>query len=327
MTPTSPSASAPASESARLRGRYAPSPSGRLHLGNVRTALLAWLQARAAGGVFVLRVEDLDPQRSKPEHERSQLDDLRWLGLDWDEGPDVGGAHGPYRQSERHAWYQSALERLDTYPCTCTRKELRDSSVAPHGAEPIYAGTCRAAPSHPDRPASLRWRVPAGEVCFGDRVLGRRCQDVAREVGDFVLRRGDGAWAYQLAVVVDDAAMAITHVTRGADLLDSTARQILLQRALGLPEPIHAHVPLLLGLRGEKLSKRDGAPDLGQLRERGVDPRLVVAALARSCGLLEPGVELRVEAHELIDGFDLSRLASEPGPLERVAFESLADST
>jgi glutamyl-tRNA synthetase len=293
-----------------VRGRYAPSPSGRLHLGNARTALLAWLQVRAAGGSFVMRVEDLDPQRSKPEHERAQLDDLRWLGLDWDEGPDVGGPHGPYRQSERFELYRDALARLDTYPCTCTRKELRETSLAPHGAEPIYPGTCRVGPSHPGRPESLRWRVPEGEVGFDDLVLGPHGQDVAREVGDFVLRRGDGAWAYQLAVVVDDAAMAITHVTRGADLLDSTARQILLERTLALPVPVHAHVPLIVGPDGEKLSKRHGAPDLGELRERGVDPRRVVAILAQSCDLL-PGdldPDVRVSPRELLAGFDITRL-------------------
>jgi glutamyl-tRNA synthetase len=308
-----------------VRGRYAPSPSGRLHLGNARTALLAWLQVRAAGGSFVLRVEDLDPQRSKPEHERSQLDDLRWLGLDWDEGPDVGGPHRPYRQSERGDAYRDALARLDVYACICTRKELRETSLAPHGAEPIYPGTCRDRPADPERSASLRWRVPAGEVGFDDLVLGPRCQDVAREVGDFVLRRGDGAWAYQLAVVVDDAAMAITHVTRGADLLDSTARQILLQRALGLPVPVHAHVPLIVGPDGEKLSKRHGAMDLGQLRERGIDPRLVVAILARSCDLLpaELDPDTRLEPRELLAGFDLARLPRHPGVLDRWALTNL----
>jgi glutamyl-tRNA synthetase len=302
-------------------GRYAPSPSGRLHLGNARTALLAWLSARAAGGRFVLRVEDLDPQRSKPEHERRQLTDLRWLGLDWDEGPDVGGAHGPYRQSERADSYAAALAELDTYPCTCTRKELRETASAPHGLEPIYPGTCRGGTKHQDkaeRPASLRWRVPSGEVCFEDRILGLQCQDVATQVGDFVLRRGDGAWAYQLAVVVDDAAMQVTEVLRGADLLDSTARQILLAQALGLPVPSHAHAPLVVGPDGEKLSKRHGAPDLSELRERGVDPRLVVAVLARSAGLIGPEVE-RVRAAELIAGFDLAAVGRAPAVLEPIA--------
>jgi glutamyl-tRNA synthetase len=318
-------------------GRYAPSPTGRLHLGNARTALLAWLQVRQAGGRFVMRVEDLDPQRSKPEHEQRQLEDLRWLGLDWDEGPDVGGPHGPYRQSERSEHYEAALARLDTYPCTCTRKELRetlsrgastpgrfaaftqsppdDAPSAPHGAEPVYPGTCASGPSHPDRPASQRWRVPSGEVCFVDRVLGRQCQDVREEVGDFVLRRADGAWAYQLAVVVDDAAMQVTEVLRGADLWDSTARQILLQRTLGLPTPGYAHVPLVVGPDGEKLNKRHGAPDLSALREAKIDPRLVVAALARSAGLLEAAVE-RVTPTELIPSFDMTRIPRDPGVLD-----------
>ncbi|MFO7563373.1 MAG: tRNA glutamyl-Q(34) synthetase GluQRS [Enhygromyxa sp.] len=314
-------------------GRYAPSPTGRLHLGNARTALLAWLQVRHAGGRFVLRVEDLDPQRSKPEHERRQLEDLRWLGLDWDEGPDLGGPHGPYRQSERSELYRSALARLEVYPCTCTRRELReavsrasppaptvqpchpgDVASAPHGAQPVYPGTCAAGPSHPERPASLRWRVPSGEVCFVDRILGRRCQEVREEVGDFVLRRADGAWAYQLAVVVDDAAMQITEVLRGADLWESTPRQILLQRTLGYPTPSYAHAPLVVGPDGEKLNKRHGAPDLSALREGGVDPRLVIAALARSAGLIDATIE-RITATELIAGFDLARVPREPGVL------------
>jgi glutamyl-tRNA synthetase len=319
-------------------GRYAPSPTGRLHLGNARTALLAWLSARSGGGRFVMRVEDLDPQRSKPELEQRQLDDLRWLGLDWDEGPDVGGPHGPYRQSERSELYEAALARLEVYPCTCTRRELRelvlgrprqhrsssderhhpgppgDAVSAPHGAEPIYPGTCAGGPSHPGRPASQRWRVPAGEVCFDDRVLGRRCQDVRDEVGDFVLRRADGAWAYQLAVVVDDAAMQVSEVVRGADLWESTPRQILLQRTLGYATPSFTHVPLVVGADGEKLNKRHGAPDLSALREQQVDPRLVVAALARSAGLLPDEVE-RVSAAELLASFDVAKIPREPGVL------------
>ncbi|WP_106394443.1 tRNA glutamyl-Q(34) synthetase GluQRS [Enhygromyxa salina] len=302
-------------------GRYAPSPTGRLHLGNARTGLLAWLSARAAGGRFVMRVEDLDPQRSKRAHEQRQLDDLRWLGLDWDEGPDVGGPHGPYRQSERGEHYEEALARLDTFACTCTRRELReareahDAVSAPHGAEPVYPGTCRDGPTHPERPAARRWRVPAGEVWFDDRIAGRRRQNVAREVGDFVLRRADRAWAYQLAVVVDDAAMGVTEIVRGADLLDSSPRQILLQRSLGLPTPTYAHVPLIVGPDGGKLNKRHGAPDLSALREAGVDPRRVVAALARSAGLLGDE-DAWVHPRELIRAFDPARIAREPSTLE-----------
>jgi glutamyl-tRNA synthetase len=298
-----------------LVGRYAPSPTGRLHLGNARTALLAWLQVRSAGGRLVMRVEDLDPQRSKPEHERRQLEDLRWLGLDWDEGPDVGGPHGPYRQSERGELYEAAFAQLEVYPCTCTRKELREAATAPHGAEPIYPGTCVAGPSHPERPAALRWRTPAAEVCVDDWVLGRRCQDVRAEVGDIVLRRADGAWAYQLAVVVDDAAMQVTEVLRGADLWESTPRQILLQRTLGLATPGYAHVPLVVGPDGEKLNKRHGAPDLSALREAGVDPRRVIAALARSARLIGDEVE-RVAAGELVASFDLAVIPREPGVLD-----------
>jgi glutamyl-tRNA synthetase len=290
-----------------LIGRYAPTPSGRLHLGNARTALLAWLWARALGGRFVLRVEDLDPQRSRAEHEREQLEDLRWLGLDWDEGPDVGGPHGPYRQSERGGIYEEALARLEVFECTCSRRELREATFAPHGREPVYPGTCREGPAHPERPRAVRWRVPAGIVGFDDAIQGEQREDVAVEAGEFVLRRSDGAWAYQLAVVVDDAAMGVTHVLRGADLLHSTARQVLLQRTLGLATPQYAHAPLVLGADGEKLGKRHGARELAELRLGGVDPQRVVAALARSVGLVEASV-VRVEARALVGGFDVSRV-------------------
>lgn len=296
-------------------GRYAPTPSGRLHLGNARTALLAWLWARSLRGRFVLRVEDLDPQRSRTDFERDQLADLRWLGLDWDEGPDVGGPHGPYRQSERGALYEAALARLDTFACTCSRKELREATLAPHGREPVYPGTCRHGPTHPERPRAVRWRVPPGVVEVEDAIQGPLREDVAVEAGEFVLRRSDGAWAYQLAVVVDDAAMGITHVLRGADLLHSTARQVLLQRALGLPTPRHAHVPLVLGPDGDKLSKRHGAPELTELRRGGADPERAVAALARSVGLLPAGVD-RVPARALVPDFDVSRLPAKDTVLD-----------
>jgi glutamyl-tRNA synthetase len=293
-----------------VRGRYAPSPTGRLHLGNARTALLAWLDARSRGGAFVLRIEDVDFTRARPEFEARILADLRWLGLDWDEGPDVGGPHGPYRQSERGELYEAALARLGTYPCTCTRRELRALPVTSMTGEPLYPGTCRNGQSHPGRPAAIRWRVPAGALDVVDRLAGPLVQDVAREVGDFILRRGDGAWAYQLAVVVDDAAMAISDVVRGADLLDSTPRQIHLLRTLGHPAPRFAHVPLILGADGAKLSKRDGAPDLSALREAGVSPARVVAALARTVGLVGPDVR-EVTARELVAGFALERVTSD----------------
>src|SRR5690606_20472011 len=278
-----------------------------MHLGNARTALLAWLHVRAAGGAFVLRIEDLDDGRARDDYERFILDDLRWLGLDWDEGPDVGGPFGPYRQSENGARYAEACARLETYRCGCSRREIRAATFAPHGMEPNYPGTCRTREVPPERPAARRWIVPPGKIQVVDAIVGEITQDVATEVGDFVLQRSDGAWAYQLAVVVDDAAMGITHVVRGVDLLDSTPRQVLLQRTLGLPTPCYAHVPLLQGRDGEKLSKRHGAPDLGALRDAGVDPQRVVAALARSVGLLPEGVA-RVRPRALVGDFALAAL-------------------
>lgn len=273
---------------------------------------------RALGGRFVMRIEDLDPGRCRPHFEALLLEDLRWLGLDWDEGPDVGGAFGPYRQSEREAAYAAALARLDTYPCTCSRRELRESTAAPHGAEPVYPGTCRVRPIHRGRPSALRWRVPPVDVHVHDDVVGELHQHMTRDVGDVILRRNDGAWAYQLAVVVDDAAMRITHVLRGADLIESTPRQVCLQRVLGLPTPRHAHVPLVLGPDGEKLSKRHGAPDLGELRAAGVAPERVVAVLARSIGMV-PAETRSIAAGELVPRFDLGRLERVPVPLELAA--------
>ena len=304
---------------ATVRGRFAPSPTGALHLGNARTALLAWLQVRAAGGTFVLRVEDLDTGRVRPGKMEQQLADLRWLGLDWDEGPDVGGPYAPYQQSERRARYAAALERLAAagrvYACACSRRDIALASSAPHGISddgPRYPGGCRGlspaalAAKSGDGPTALRFGVEPGEVCFDDLIAGRQCYEPAAESGDFVVRRKDGVAAYQLAVVVDDAAMQITHVLRGADLLPSTARQLLLYEALGLPAPVWAHVPLLLGPDGERLSKRHGAVSLAEYRERGVRPEVLVGWLAASCGLAEAGEALRPA--ELVERFCLERL-------------------
>lgn len=294
-----------------VRGRYAPSPTGRLHLGNARTALLAWLHIRALRGTFVMRIEDLDEGRSRAAFAQGMLEDLRWLGIDWDEGPDVGGPWAPYRQSERDMGYRAALGRLATYPCACTRRELRAASLAPHGAEPVYPGTCRGRVFPAERPLARRFWVPPGEVTFTDACAGPQTQDVAQAVGDFIVQRSDGGWAYQLAVVVDDAAMRITHVVRGMDLLDSTPRQILLQRALDLPTPVYAHVPLVYGPDGEKLSKRHGAPDLAALRSENVDPRRVVGALAHSVGLVRDPAA-RVSPAELVADFELAALRPVP---------------
>lgn len=294
-------------------------------MGNARTALLAWLHARAAGGAFVMRVEDLDVGRVRPGIMETQLDELRWLGLDWDEGPDVGGGHAPYIQSRRTEAYDAALRALAArevlFACSCSRKDIAAAASAPHAGEegPRYPGICRARLVDPAEPSlmehgrsqvALRMRVEPGEVCFDDLLQGRCCFNPAEETGDFVVRRKDGAAAYQLAVVVDDAAMEITHVVRGGDLLSSTARQLLLFRALGLPEPRFLHVPLMLGEDGERLAKRHGSVSLGELRARGIPAERVVGWLAATCGLAEEA-EI-VSASELVPRFAVERLSREP---------------
>jgi glutamyl-tRNA synthetase len=312
--------------SARVRGRYAPSPTGELHLGNVRTAVVAWLGARAASGEFVMRVEDLDPPRIIPGAESRILEDLRWLGMDWDEGPDVGGPYGPYRQSERYEIFREALEQLHRagrlYGCVCSRADLKRLASAPHGLSeegPVYPGICReaghdlafgAAPAAGQRVPSLRFQAASGELCFDDLLAGRYCQDVETMVGDFVVRRADGLYAYQLAVVVDDAAMGITQVVRGADLLDSTPRQIQLQQALGYPTPEYAHVPLVLSEEGQRLAKRDQATAIRSLREAGARPEAIVGLLGHSLGLLEAPKALTLR--ELVSCFDWAKMSREP---------------
>jgi glutamyl-tRNA synthetase len=250
------------------RGRFAPSPTGPLHLGNARTALLSWVEARARGGAWLMRVEDLDRPRVRPGLEARILEELRWLGLDWDEGPDVGGRRGPYRQSERLDRYRLALERLRgaglVYPCFCSRAEVAAAALAPHGPGddgPRYPGTCRdlSAAERAARPPAWRFRVPEGAVAFADGLRGPQSVDVAAEVGDFVVARADGVPAYQLAVVVDDAEQGITDVVRGADLLGSTPRQAYLQQLLGLPRPRYVHLPVAVNAAGEKLSKQTHA--------------------------------------------------------------------
>jgi glutamyl-tRNA synthetase len=297
------------------RGRFAPSPTGDLHLGGARTALVAWLCARAAGGAFILRVEDLDRPRTIAGAEARILADLAWLGLDWDEGPDRGGPHAPYRQSQRLDRFESAIQQLLrqrlAFACFCSRAEVARAAQAPHGPGddgPRYPGTCRllsdadvAERTRARRPA-IRLRVDPELVTFSDGVHGEQRQDVSATVGDFVIRRADGVAAYQLAVVVDDAAMAIDHVVRGDDLLGSTARQLLLYRALGLVPPAFAHVPLVLGPDGARLSKRHGAIGVRALS----DPTRVIGFLAHTLGLAEPDACLH--PRELIAGFDLGRL-------------------
>jgi glutamyl-tRNA synthetase len=279
-----------------------------LHVGNLRTALLAWLFARSAGARFLVRVEDLDHSRVRPGMEEAQLSDLGALGLDWD-GPIV-------RQSERLGLYEESIGRLDAdgllYPCYCTRAEIRVAASAPHGISTAdrYPGTCRnlTAAQRAEREAAGRppaLRVRSGDVgmAFEDRLLGR----FEEGVDDFVVRRNDGTPAYQLAVAVDDAAQGVGEVVRGADLADSTPRQILLSRLLRLPEPRYAHVPLVLGPDGRRLAKRHGAVALS---DRGEGPEEVRAWMARSLGLAEMGETLSVD--DLIGRFRPDRLPREP---------------
>lgn len=294
-----------------------------MHIGNARTALLAWLQARHAGGQFVLRMEDIDKPRSRPELARQMLADLRWLGLNWDEGPDVGGPCGSYVQSERLARYEAALAKLTAdgwlYTCYCSRAELMAIASAPHGlAEegPRYPGTCRhltptqrAEKAATGKVPSLRFAMPDEPVCFTDGVAGSQTAEPGAG-GDFVVRRADGIIGYQLAVVVDDAAMGITDVLRGWDLLDSTPRQICLYRALGLSAPRFAHAPLLYGPDGQRLSKRHGSVTVAGMREGGAAPEQVVGYLAFLSGLLDRPEA--VAAADLIAGFDLGRVPTHP---------------
>ncbi len=314
------------------RGRYAPSPTGPLHLGNARTALLAWLAARVAGSSFLMRVEDLDGPRVRSGLEARILDELRWLGLDWDEGPDVSGARGPYRQSERRARYEAAFTELKAaglvYPCFCSRAEIAAASQAPHGAGEEgsrYPGTCRGlgareiAARSARRPPAWRFRVPEGLVGFEDGVHGHCAFDVAREVGDFVVARADGVPAYQLAVVVDDASMGVEEVVRGDDLLSSTARQLLLYGALGLAAPRFTHVPLVMGADGARLAKRHGAVSLGELRQQGADPRAVTGLLAALSGLVTGPVHPR----ELVKRFAMARVPARAVALRREMLEGL----
>jgi glutamyl-tRNA synthetase len=303
-------------------GRYAPSPTGPLHLGNLRTALLAWCFARSRSGRFVLRIEDLDTERSRPGHEAAMLADLARLGIDWD--------GTPARQSEHLEEHRGGFETLRssgrTYRCWCTRAEIREAALAPHprlrgaagGAEGFYPGTCRelsarerAARERAGRPAAWRLDAQAELIAFEDR-LGGSADAV---VDDFVIWRGDpqgpgGGPAYNLAVVVDDAAAGIGEVVRGDDLLETTPRQILLARLLGLPVPRYAHVPLVLGADGRRLAKRHGAVTLDDRLALGESIATVVGWMASSVGLAGHGA--RLSARELLATFDPARLRREP---------------
>ncbi len=268
------------------RGRIAPSPTGYLHLGHARTFWIAQERARAAGGTLVMRIEDIDEARCKPEFREAILEDLHWFGLKWDEGPDCGGPYAPYIQSQRRGLYREVLEHLRRggfiYPCRCSRRDVLTALGAPHAGdeEPNYPGACRPLPGTPPAPSldlpdvHWRFRVPHGErLAFLDAAQGPQTAVAGIDFGDFVVWRRDNVPAYQLAVVADDAAMRITEVVRGADLLLSTFRQLLLYRALGWEPPAFYHAPLVLDpATGERLAKRHAALSLRQLRAEGADP-------------------------------------------------------
>jgi len=295
-------------------GRLAPSPTGHLHLGHARSFLLAWWHARARGGRIVLRIEDLDVERVKSGMIAETLTDLEWLGLDWDGEPAI--------QTHTTAHIESAAETLLArglaYPCTCTRKEVQAAASAPHAGEPSsrYPGTCRGkwrsiaeAESATGRSACLRFLVRDGPIAIDDAIHGRREYDVARDVGDFPIYRRAGSPAYQLAVVVDDARQGVNEIVRGDDLLESCARQALLQEALGYPRPRWWHVPLVTDASGRRLAKRSDDVALSTLRAAGTNPHAIVAWVAQRSGL--PGA-LPGPASSFVGGFSMDRLPREP---------------
>lgn len=303
------------------RGRFAPTPSGLLHIGNAFTALAAWLQIRQVGGEFVLRIEDIDKARSRPVYVERLQDDLLWLGIDWDEGPHACGPFAPYEQSLREQLYAEAIDRLQQagrlYPCYCSRSELASIGSAPHGLASegaAYAGLCRSLSAEEQqaraakKTPALRFIMPPHALQFHDALLGPQSFE-GEALSDFVVKRADGMFSYQLAVTVDDAAMGITDVLRGADLLDSTPRQLALYEALGLQAPDFAHIPLLVDASGQRLSKRDNALTLAALRDAEVPPERLLGILAHLAGWIDRPEPLT--SRELIPSFGPMRPASD----------------
>ncbi len=308
-----------AANNVQVVGRFAPTPSGRMHLGNVFSALMAWLGARSVGGQMVLRIEDLDTRAQNPQAADDLMRDLEWLGLDWDQGP--------FYQSQRKDLYRQAVEDLAarglTYPCFCSRADLH-AAQAPHASDGtyIYQGTCRnltpcqVAEKSAARQSATRLIVPAvtdpaGTVTFVDQVFGPQREVLASDCGDFIVRRSDGVFAYQLAVVVDDGLMGVNQVVRGMDLLGSCARQTYLAHLLGFEAPAYAHVPLLVAPDGRRLAKREKDLDLGALRAAGVSPQQICGLLAGAAGLIEAGQN--VMPRDLIGAFSWDKLAAHRG--------------
>lgn len=304
------------------RGRFAPTPSGSMHVGNALAALLAWLQIRKLGGTFILRIEDIDTARSRPYYTEQLIRELKWLGLDWDEGPEEGGPAGPYIQSERLRLYEEALQVLMTkdllFPCYCSRADILSAASAPHGLSsegPVYPGTCRGLTAEErihkgkHKQPSLRFKTPDRIIAFHDGIAGLIRMKTG-DGGDFIVKRADGMFSYQLAVVVDDAMMGVTDILRGADLLDSTPRQLLLYEALGWTAPHFAHFPLLVNEDGRRLAKRSQGLSLSDLRRAGVSPERITGWLAYASGLL--GKPESCRPAELISHFDLAAITKSP---------------
>lgn len=300
-----------------VNGRFAPTPSGFLHLGNVFCSLLAWLSAKAAGGSITLRIEDLDPQRCNRERADVLAKELEWLGLTWDDGAYVSEDNERYFQSRRSDIYAEYFARLEAqklvYPCFCSRGELH-AAEAPHASDGriIYAGTCRAL-SQAEREAKAKIRRPAWRVrvtdepiSFTDAHYGVQSAKLSADCGDFILRRSDGVYAYQLAVVIDDALMGITQVVRGADLLSSTPMQLYLYQLLGLTPPEFCHIPLLVDADGRRLAKRDGDLEISLLRKRYGSPEPIIGLLAYLAGQLDKPEPITAEA--LLPLFDAAKI-------------------
>ncbi len=298
-------------------GRFAPSPSGRMHLGNIFCALLCWLSIRSGRGELILRIEDLDIHRCTRQNADMLMEDLQWLGLDWDYGPGMAQDFAPYYQSERYEHYKKAVEKLSdmgkVYPCYCSRAEIQAAS-APHLSDGnvVYGGQCREltlgqqAEKAKLKTPALRMHMPDITVDFTDRVYGHMAENLACECGDIILRRADGVYAYQLAVVADDIAMGVTEVVRGRDLLSSVARQQYLCRQLGAKPPSYAHVPLLIAPDGRRLSKREADLDMGELRHRHPDPQVIVGRLAYMCGIIPE--DKPMTPTQLLQFFDWDKL-------------------
>lgn len=294
-------------------GRFAPSPTGRMHLGNVFSALLSWLSARSKGGQWLLRIEDIDPGRSRQCFADQLMDDLEWLGLTWD--------GKPVYQSERSEIYEHYFEMLRaqgiTYPCYCTRADLL-ATQAPHESDGrvVYPGTCRHLKEQPNKPAATRLIVPDRDITFVDGHYGAQSVNLAHHVGDFIIRRKDGAWAYQLVVVIDDALMGVTEVVRGCDLLLSSPQQMYVAQCLGFTPPQFIHLPLLCNEQGQRLSKRDGGLDMGALRQHHTAPE-IIGLLGHLAGLQSSPAPITPE--ELLPTFSWNRIPTVLPPVSSVA--------